>query len=159
MAKINIDDEGLVVEPCLSCEKSYIEDIWNEWFCDEKECLYRLGGRRMRNTEAEIAKLEKQKRDIEKKIKQIKLGTANYGIVELGCYEYPRPCNSSTGNTCDWYIGIETERKFGDRYRNTITKTVIVHSRDEVLEKLDILIHDLQELRKICREDKNEKGE
>ena len=109
------------------------------------------------NTEAEIAKLEKQKRDIERKIKQIKLGTANYGIVELGYYEYPKPCNSITGNTCDWYIGIETERKFGNRYRNTITKTVIVHSRDEALEKLDILIHDLQELRRIVNKNDYEK--
>ena len=109
----------------------------------------------MMNTESEIAKLEKQKRDIERKIKQIRLGTANYGIVELGCYEYPGP-HPYTGNNCDWYIGIETERKHGDTYRNTITKTVIVHSRDEALEKLDILIHDLQELRKICRVEKKE---
>lgn len=109
------------------------------------------------NTEAEIAKLEKQKRDIERKIKQIKLGTANYGIVELGYYEYPKPHSPISGITCDWYIGIETERKSGNTYRNTITKTVIVHSREEALEKLDILIHDLQELRKIVNKDDYEK--
>ncbi len=40
MAKLNFDEEGLLDEPCLSCEKSYIEDIWFEWHCDEKECSY-----------------------------------------------------------------------------------------------------------------------
>ncbi len=32
------DEDGLLEEPCLSCDKAYIEDIWNEWCCDEKEC-------------------------------------------------------------------------------------------------------------------------
>ena len=41
MAKMNFDEEGLLDEPCLSCEKSYTEDIWFEWCCDEKECVYR----------------------------------------------------------------------------------------------------------------------
>lgn len=40
MAKMNIDEEGLLDEPCLSCEKAYVEDIWHEWCCDEKECSY-----------------------------------------------------------------------------------------------------------------------
>lgn len=40
MAKMNIDEEGLLDEPCLSCENGYIEDIWFEWCCDEKECPY-----------------------------------------------------------------------------------------------------------------------
>ena len=42
MAEMNFDEEGLLDEPCLSCEKSYIEDIWLEWCCDEKECVYRI---------------------------------------------------------------------------------------------------------------------
>ena len=38
MAKMNFDEEGLLEEPCLSCDKAYVEDIWHEWCCDEKEC-------------------------------------------------------------------------------------------------------------------------
>lgn len=41
MARMFLDDEGLIDEPCLSCENSYIEDIWWEWCCDEKICPYR----------------------------------------------------------------------------------------------------------------------
>lgn len=44
MAKMLVDEDGLLEEPCLSCDKSYIEDIWNEWCCDEKECPYRIEG-------------------------------------------------------------------------------------------------------------------
>lgn len=39
MANINFDEDGLLEEPCLSCDKPYVEDIWYEWCCDEKECL------------------------------------------------------------------------------------------------------------------------
>ena len=35
------DEDYLVCEPCLSCEKSYTEDIWWETFCDEKECIHK----------------------------------------------------------------------------------------------------------------------
>ena len=41
MAKMIFDEEGFLEEPCLSCDKSYIEDIWHEWCCDEKECPYK----------------------------------------------------------------------------------------------------------------------
>jgi hypothetical protein len=50
MAKMNFDEEGLLDEPCLSCEKSYIEDIWFEWCCDEKECIYRIKTRKKNDT-------------------------------------------------------------------------------------------------------------
>lgn len=42
MAKMIFDEEGLLEEPCLSCDKPYIEDIWNEWCCDEKVCPYKV---------------------------------------------------------------------------------------------------------------------
>ena len=41
MASMYFDEEGLLEEPCLSCDKSHVEDIWNEWCCDEKECPYK----------------------------------------------------------------------------------------------------------------------
>lgn len=41
MACMVFDEEGLLDEPCLSCDNAYIEDIWHEWCCDEKECLHR----------------------------------------------------------------------------------------------------------------------
>ena len=40
MAKLVFDEEGLLDEPCLSCDNKYLEDIWNEWCCDKKECPY-----------------------------------------------------------------------------------------------------------------------
>ena len=42
MAKMIFDEDGLLEEPCLSCNKAYVEDIWYEWCCDEKECLYKI---------------------------------------------------------------------------------------------------------------------
>lgn len=41
MASMNFDEDGLLEEPCLSCDKPYVEDIWYEWCCDEKECSHR----------------------------------------------------------------------------------------------------------------------
>lgn len=41
MAQIVYDEDYDLDEPCLSCDKAYMEDIWNEWCCDEKECLYK----------------------------------------------------------------------------------------------------------------------
>lgn len=35
------DEERDITEPCLSCGKAYVEDIWGEWCCDEKKCLHK----------------------------------------------------------------------------------------------------------------------
>lgn len=40
MVKMNFDEEELLEEPCLSCNKAYVENIWYEWCCDERECPY-----------------------------------------------------------------------------------------------------------------------
>ena len=40
MGRMIFDKEGLLDEPCLSCDKAYIEDIQFDWCCDEKECPY-----------------------------------------------------------------------------------------------------------------------
>ena len=44
MADMVFDDKGFLEEPCLSCDKAYIEDLWGEywWYCDEKECPYKV---------------------------------------------------------------------------------------------------------------------
>lgn len=41
MAEIVYDEDYDLDEPCLSCDRAYMEDIWNEWCCDEKECLHK----------------------------------------------------------------------------------------------------------------------
>lgn len=38
---MKFDEDGFLEEPCLSCDKSYVEDIWYELCCDEKECIYK----------------------------------------------------------------------------------------------------------------------
>ena len=40
MAKMNLDEYGILEEPCLSCDKAYTDDLFYEWWCDEKECPY-----------------------------------------------------------------------------------------------------------------------
>lgn len=41
MARMNIDEDGILDEPCASCDSAYLEDIWYEWCCDEKECTHK----------------------------------------------------------------------------------------------------------------------
>ena len=38
--KIIYDEDYILEEPCVSCEKCYIEDIWNEYCCDEEQCIH-----------------------------------------------------------------------------------------------------------------------
>ena len=40
MAKMNLDEYGILEEPCLSCDKAYMNILSYEWCCDEKECPY-----------------------------------------------------------------------------------------------------------------------
>ena len=35
------DEEFLIEEPCVDCEAIYVEDIWNEFCCDLKECIHK----------------------------------------------------------------------------------------------------------------------
>lgn len=51
MAKMTFDEDGLLEEPCLSCEKSYTENIWFELCCDEKECIYKAESEVCKNDE------------------------------------------------------------------------------------------------------------
>ena len=34
-------DDGIIDEPCVSCEKSYSDDLFFEWYCNEKECIHK----------------------------------------------------------------------------------------------------------------------
>lgn len=38
--KMNLDEYGNLEEPCLSCDKTYMNILSYEWCCDEKECPY-----------------------------------------------------------------------------------------------------------------------
>ncbi len=38
--RIIYDEDYIPEEPCLSCEKCYVENIWNEYCCDEKHCIH-----------------------------------------------------------------------------------------------------------------------
>ena len=40
MAEMIFDEEGILTEPCLSCDKAYVDDLFYEWCCDEKKCPY-----------------------------------------------------------------------------------------------------------------------
>ena len=60
MSEMIFDEDRLLDEPCLSCNKAYVEDIWYEWCCDEKACPYKIDNRsqerreRMSKTSFEI---------------------------------------------------------------------------------------------------------
>lgn len=34
------DEDYCLVDPCVGCEYVYVEDIWLEWCCDKKKCIY-----------------------------------------------------------------------------------------------------------------------
>lgn len=38
--RVLFDEDYLCDEPCASCEHMYVEDIWGECQCDEKECCH-----------------------------------------------------------------------------------------------------------------------
>ena len=41
MAQMSFDKEGLITEPCISCDKPHVDDLFLEWICDEKECKHK----------------------------------------------------------------------------------------------------------------------
>ena len=46
------DEDYYPCEPCASCEKLYIEDIWLEPCCEEKECIHRVEYEKQREEDA-----------------------------------------------------------------------------------------------------------
>ncbi len=38
--KMSFDEDGLLQEPCLSCDKAYVEDIWCGWCCEMKKNVH-----------------------------------------------------------------------------------------------------------------------
>ena len=67
MAKMIFDEDYDLDEPCLSCDRAYIEDIWNEWCCDEKECIYKVKSEDLHKAETD-----------DKGIKEIQVNTTLY---------------------------------------------------------------------------------
>ena len=47
MSQMIFDEEGLLDEPCLSCNRAYIKDVKHGWHCKEKECPYQKARKRM----------------------------------------------------------------------------------------------------------------
>lgn len=35
------DEDYCLKEPCLSCEKSYVKDIWHDYCCDRERCIHK----------------------------------------------------------------------------------------------------------------------
>ena len=91
----------------------------------------------------ELDLLLKQKREIEDKIRELKTFAVNEGEVRL-CMEHYR------GSKPDrWYLGINVQyinyphsQRNGSEYRSVIN----AGTREEVIEAIPYLIHDLQEL-------------
>ena len=54
MAKMVLDEYGFLEEPCLSCDKARTDDLFYEWYCDEKECPYTAKKERRRMTDFEM---------------------------------------------------------------------------------------------------------
>ena len=40
MAIMKYDEDYNLVEPCLSCDKGYVDNLFYEWHCDEKMCVF-----------------------------------------------------------------------------------------------------------------------
>ena len=40
MAIMKYDEDYNLDEPCLSCNKAYVDNLFYEWHCDEKECVF-----------------------------------------------------------------------------------------------------------------------
>lgn len=38
--RVLTDEDYYAVQPCEDCEKCYIENIWYEYCCDERQCIY-----------------------------------------------------------------------------------------------------------------------
>lgn len=38
-AEMSFDEEGLLKEPCISCNKARVDNLFYEWYCDEKKCI------------------------------------------------------------------------------------------------------------------------
>lgn len=36
---MKFDKDGLIEEPCLSCDKAYVDNLYYEWQCNEKKCV------------------------------------------------------------------------------------------------------------------------
>lgn len=39
--EMKFDEEGLLKEPCISCDKARVDNLFYEWYCDAKKCPHK----------------------------------------------------------------------------------------------------------------------
>ena len=40
MPYVLVDEEGFICEPCASCDKAYVDNLFDEWCCGAKKCEF-----------------------------------------------------------------------------------------------------------------------
>ena len=88
---------------------------------------------------SELQELMKQKREIEEKIRTIKMCMTIYGSAKLDIDHFP------TSRLDEWYIAVKVPGVYEDeqsRYRSIIRG----HTRQECIDKIPQVIKDLQGL-------------
>ena len=88
---------------------------------------------------SELQELMKQKREIEEKIRTIKMCMTIYGSAKLDIDRFP------TSRPDEWYIAVKVSGVYEDeqsRYRSIIRG----HTRQECIDKIPTIIKDLQGL-------------
>lgn len=88
---------------------------------------------------SELQELMKQKKEIEEKIRTIKMRTTFYGSAKLDIDHFP------TDRLDEWYVAVKVSAVYEDeqsRYRSIVRG----HTRQECIDKIPQIIEDLQGL-------------
>ena len=92
--RVLTDEDYDCLEPCAGCEHMYVEDIWNEYQCDEKECPHFLDYAKRQLVDKRKAydlaadKAENHDVKLALQIKAIAIGEALEILNYKGEYEY-----------------------------------------------------------------------
>lgn len=98
---------------------------------------------------SELQDLINQKREIEKRIKQLKNASVFYGCTKIDIDHY------HTSRPDEWYIAVKVSGVYEDeqsRYRSIIRG----HTRQECIDKIPTIIKDLQVLYDKLKENEHE---